>query len=74
MIIYSYKYYKYSFYDNSFGIMKGEEFMSFLEQIIERAKSDVKTIVLPESTDLRVIKAAGSGSICQGINSVKTGH
>jgi len=30
----------------------------FLEQIIERAKSDVKTIVLPESTDLRVIKAA----------------
>jgi len=38
--------------------MKGEEFMSFLEQIIERAKSDVKTIVLPESTDLRVIKAA----------------
>lgn len=58
MIIYSYKYYKYSFYDNSFGIMKGKEFMSFLEQIIERAKSDVKTIVLPESTDLRVIKAA----------------
>jgi len=42
VIIYSYKYYKYSFYDNSFGIMKGEEFMSFLEQIIERAKSDVK--------------------------------
>jgi len=32
--------------------------MGFLEQIIERAKSDVKTIVLPESTDLRVLKAA----------------
>lgn len=32
--------------------------MGFLEQIIERAKSDVKTIVLPESTDLRVVTAA----------------
>jgi len=32
--------------------------MGFLEQIIERAKSNVKTIVLPESTDLRVVKAA----------------
>jgi phosphate acetyltransferase len=32
--------------------------MGFLEQIIERAKSNIKTIVLPESTDLRVIKAA----------------
>lgn len=41
-----------------FGIMKGVKFMSFLEQIIERAKLDIKTIVLPESTDLRVIKAA----------------
>ncbi len=32
--------------------------MGFLEQIIERAKSDIKTIVLPESTDLRVVTAA----------------
>jgi len=32
--------------------------MGFLDQIIERAKSDIKTIVLPESTDLRVLKAA----------------
>jgi len=32
--------------------------MGFLEQIIERAKADVKTIVLPESTDIRTIKAA----------------
>ncbi len=32
--------------------------MNFLEQTIERAKADVKTIVLPESTDMRVIKAA----------------
>ena len=32
--------------------------MSFLEQIIERAKKDIKTIVLPESSDLRTIKAA----------------
>ena len=32
--------------------------MNFIERLIERAKSDVKTIVLPESTDQRVIKAA----------------
>lgn len=32
--------------------------MGFLEQIIDRAKNDVKTIVLPESTDIRTIKAA----------------
>ncbi|NLD50888.1 MAG: phosphate acetyltransferase [Clostridiaceae bacterium] len=32
--------------------------MGFLEQIIERAKKDIKTIVLPESTDIRVVKAA----------------
>jgi phosphate acetyltransferase len=32
--------------------------MNFLEQISERAKSDIKTIVLPESTDIRTIKAA----------------
>ncbi|MDQ2085951.1 phosphate acetyltransferase [Herbivorax sp. ANBcel31] len=32
--------------------------MDFIEKLIKRAKSDVKTIVLPESTDVRVIKAA----------------
>lgn len=32
--------------------------MSFIEKLIERAKSDVKTIVLPEGTDERVVKAA----------------
>lgn len=32
--------------------------MNFLEQICERAKKDMKTIVLPESEDLRTIKAA----------------
>lgn len=32
--------------------------MNFLEQIIQRAKSDKKTVVLPESTDIRTIKAA----------------
>lgn len=31
--------------------------MSFLEQIINRAKSDIKTIVLPESNDIRTLKA-----------------
>ncbi|NLK86100.1 MAG: phosphate acetyltransferase [Clostridiaceae bacterium] len=32
--------------------------MNFLDQISERAKSDVKTIVLPESSDIRTVKAA----------------
>jgi phosphate acetyltransferase len=32
--------------------------MTFLEQIISRAKADVKTIVLPESNDIRTLKAA----------------
>ena len=32
--------------------------MEFLKTISERAKSDVKTIVLPESEDIRTIKAA----------------
>ncbi len=32
--------------------------MNFLEQISERAKSDIKTIVLPESNDIRTLKAA----------------
>lgn len=32
--------------------------MNFLESISERAKKDIKTIVLPESEDIRTIKAA----------------
>ena len=32
--------------------------MNFLDRICERAKSDMKTIVLPETEDIRVIKAA----------------
>lgn len=32
--------------------------MNFLEQISLRAKSDLKTIVLPESSDIRTLKAA----------------
>jgi len=32
--------------------------MNFLEQTKQRAKCDIKTIVLPESTDIRTIKAA----------------
>jgi hypothetical protein len=34
--------------------------MNFLEQIKERAKSDIKRIVLPESGDIRTIKAAAA--------------
>lgn len=32
--------------------------MNFLEQICERAKKDIKTIVLPEGSDIRTVKAA----------------
>lgn len=32
--------------------------MSFIENIKERAKQDIKTIVLPESDDIRIIEAA----------------
>ena len=32
--------------------------MDFLKSISERAKSDMKTIVLPETEDIRTIKAA----------------
>ena len=32
--------------------------MSFIENIKERAKTDIKTIVLPEATDVRVLEAA----------------
>ena len=32
--------------------------MSFIEKVKEEAKQDIKTIVLPESGDLRVLQAA----------------
>ena len=32
--------------------------MSFIDDIKQRAKQDIKTIVLPESNDLRIVKAA----------------
>ena len=31
--------------------------MSFINQIKERAKKDIKTIILPEATDIRILKA-----------------
>ena len=31
--------------------------MTFIEQIKERARKDIKTIVLPEATDIRILKA-----------------
>ena len=34
--------------------------MNFIESIKERARKDIKTIVLPESSDLRVVKAAAT--------------
>ena len=36
----------------------GGLFMSFIETMKTKAKADKKTIVLPEGTDIRVLKAA----------------
>ena len=35
----------------------GRKGMSFIEQIKERARKDIKTIVLPEATDIRTLTA-----------------
>ena len=32
--------------------------MNFIDKVIEKAKTDIKTIVLPESEDIRVLEAA----------------
>ena len=32
--------------------------MSFIDQIKQRAKNEIKTIVLPEATDVRILEAA----------------
>lgn len=32
--------------------------MSFIEQMKQRAKQEIKTIVLPEATDVRILEAA----------------
>jgi phosphate acetyltransferase len=37
--------------------LKGVKQMNFLEQIVHRAKADIKTIVLPEANDIRTLKA-----------------
>ena len=36
--------------------------MSFLDDMITKAKSDIKTIVLPEADDVRTIKAAAAAT------------
>ena len=32
--------------------------MAFIDQIKQRAKNEIKTIVLPEATDVRILEAA----------------
>lgn len=46
--------------------MKSSDKMSFIKNVKERAKSNLKTIVLPESMDLRVLEAAEK-SVKEGI-------
>lgn len=48
--------------------------MSFIENIKTRAKSDIKTIVLPEASDVRVIKAASIVSKEQYANVILLGN
>ena len=47
--------------------------MSFIERIIERAKEDKKTIVLPESMDKRVMEAASKVLACDIANIIIIG-
>ena len=47
--------------------------MSFLDNMIARAKSDKKTIVLPESEDPRTIKAAAAASAKEIANIILVG-
>ena len=42
-----------------FIILKGDINMKFIEQLKERAKQNKKKIVLPETSDMRTIEAAG---------------
>ena len=37
---------------------KGGIEMSFIEDIMNRARQEIKTIVLPEATDVRILEAA----------------
>ena len=39
-------------------VFKGGKKMSFIENIKQRAKQDIKTIILPEAEDKRVLEAA----------------
>ena len=36
--------------------------MNFIEEIKQRARKDLKTIVLPEAEDIRILEAARNGS------------
>ncbi len=48
----------FSLYNNKDIKVKGEINMSFIETIKQRAKQDIKTIVLPEGNDIRTIEGA----------------
>ena len=43
-----------------FIISKGEINMKFIDQLKEKAKQNKKTIVLPETSDMRTIEAVSS--------------
>lgn len=52
-----------------FIISKGEINMKFIDQLKEKAKQNKKTIVLPETSDMRTIEAAGK-VLAEGIANI----
>ena len=52
-----------------FIILKGDINMKFIDQLKERAKQNRKKIVLPETSDMRTIEAAGK-VLAEGIADV----
>jgi phosphotransacetylase len=39
--------------------------MSFIEKIKQRARTQIKTIVLPEAEDIRILEATNQRKICK---------
>ena len=42
------------------NILKELKNMSFIDEMKNKAKSDIKTVVLPEANDVRVLEAAST--------------
>lgn len=61
ILVFSWKIWNYVIYFSCYNLFKRKVdhfIMGFIENIIEKAKSDKKTVVLSEATDKRILKAA----------------